>query len=105
MEKCSFCVQRIAEVRISAKNEKRPIHDGEIVPACAQACPTRAITFGDLNDPNSQVRKQHDDPRAYAMLDAELYTKPRLHYLTRVRNPHPALDSSPGGDTDGEHHG
>ncbi|MEZ4655369.1 MAG: 4Fe-4S dicluster domain-containing protein [Candidatus Eisenbacteria bacterium] len=104
MEKCTFCIQRIAQVRIVAKNEKRPIRDGEITTACAQACPTRAITFGDLNDPNSRVRKLHDDPRGYGMLDAELYTKPRLHYLTRVRNPHPELASA-GEPAGGEHHG
>jgi Fe-S-cluster-containing dehydrogenase component len=105
MEKCTFCIQRIAAVRITSKNEKRPIRDGEITPACAQACPTRAIVFGDLNDPNSRVRRMHDDSRAYGMLDFELYTKPRLHYLTRVRNPHPALASSVGEGSGEEHHG
>jgi MoCo/4Fe-4S cofactor protein with predicted Tat translocation signal len=86
MEKCSFCMQRIHEAKIAAKNERREIVDGEITPACAQACPTQAITFGDLNDPHSRVRKQHEDPRGYAML-AELNVKPRLHYLARLRNP------------------
>jgi MoCo/4Fe-4S cofactor protein with predicted Tat translocation signal len=85
MEKCTFCVQRIQAVKIDAKNNTRPILDDEIVPACAQACPSRAITFGDLNDPNSRVSKLHNDSRTYAML-GELNTQPRLKYMARVRN-------------------
>ena len=97
MEKCTFCIQRIERVKIVAKNDKRPIADGEIVPACAQACPTQAIVFGDLADAKSAVRAAHEDRRAYGML-AELNTKPRNAYLTRVKNPHPslALTASPG---------
>jgi molybdopterin-containing oxidoreductase family iron-sulfur binding subunit len=86
MEKCTFCTQRIERVKIQAKNERRPIKDGEIVPACAQACPAEAITFGDLNDESSAVRRQQTDgQRAYGMLE-ELNTRPRLRYLARVRN-------------------
>jgi molybdopterin-containing oxidoreductase family iron-sulfur binding subunit len=85
MEKCTFCVQRINTAKIRAKNERRPLSDGEITPACAQVCPTRAITFGDLNDPSSRVARQHADHRSYAMLE-ETQIKPRTRYLARLRN-------------------
>jgi molybdopterin-containing oxidoreductase family iron-sulfur binding subunit len=86
MEKCTYCVQRIKAVTIPARNEGRPVRDGEIVPACAQTCPTGAIVFGDLNDPESRIRRLHEHPRAYAML-AELNVKPRTRYLAKIRNP------------------
>ena len=57
MEKCSYCIQRIEEIKISAEKEERTIRDGEILTACQQVCPTQAIVFGDLNDPNSKVAK------------------------------------------------
>ena len=85
MEKCTYCVQRIQEVRIGARNDNRPIRDGEIVPACAQTCPTRAIAFGDLNDPTSEVSRLREDKRAYATL-AELNIRPRTQYLARLSN-------------------
>jgi Fe-S-cluster-containing dehydrogenase component/anaerobic selenocysteine-containing dehydrogenase len=85
VEKCSFCIQRIQESKMKAKLENRQLTDGEVLPACAQACPSGAIVFGDLNDENSQVAKLYKDPRNYFLL-AELHTLPSVGYLTRVRN-------------------
>ncbi len=106
MEKCTYCVHRIHETKIDAKNERRSISDGEIQTACQQACPAQAIVFGDLNDPNSAVAKLHADDRAYGML-AELNVKPRTKYLARIRNPHPWLADAPvesAHGTNTEHH-
>ncbi len=75
---------------IAAKNEQRPLRDGEIVSACQQSCPTQAIVFGDLNLKDSAVGQQHQNPRAYGIL-TELMTKPRTLFLARIRNPHPKL--------------
>jgi molybdopterin-containing oxidoreductase family iron-sulfur binding subunit len=86
MEKCTYCVQRIEKVRIAAGNDRRPIRDGEIAPACAQTCPTRAIHFGNLNDPSSEVSRLRDDHRSYATLE-ELNIRPRTRYLARLSNP------------------
>ncbi|HWP65867.1 MAG TPA: TAT-variant-translocated molybdopterin oxidoreductase [Candidatus Limnocylindria bacterium] len=90
MEKCTYCVQRIEEARITAMQEGRTIRDGDIVTACQQACPADAIVFGDLNDPSSKVAAWHRDPRNYSLL-AELGTRPRTTYLGVVRDPNPAL--------------
>jgi molybdopterin-containing oxidoreductase family iron-sulfur binding subunit len=90
MEKCTFCVQRIQNTKIRAKNEKRPIADGEIKTACQQTCPTEAIVFGDLNDQKSEVRRLQNLPRSYALL-GELNNHPRVQYLARVKNPNPEL--------------
>ncbi len=86
MEKCTFCTQRIEAARAEAKKQGRPLRDGDVEPACAQACPTEAIVFGDLNDPGSRVRRLQDHPRAYGVLE-EIGTRPRLKYLARLRNP------------------
>jgi len=94
MEKCTYCVQRIQKAKIKAKNARRPLRDGDIVPACAQTCPTEAIVFGDLNDPASRVSQARADKRSYDLL-AYLNIKPRTSYLARIRNPHPALAASP----------
>ncbi|WP_373651048.1 TAT-variant-translocated molybdopterin oxidoreductase [Schlesneria sp. DSM 10557] len=90
MEKCTYCVQRIQNTRITARNEGRPIGANEVQTACQQACAAQAIVFGDLNNPESNVAKAHNDSRAYAML-SELNIKPRTKYLARIRNPHPWL--------------
>jgi MoCo/4Fe-4S cofactor protein with predicted Tat translocation signal len=93
MEKCTFCVQRIQNVKIKAKNVKRSIEDGEIKTACQQTCPTGAIVFGDLNDGKAEVTALHRLPRSYALL-GELNNKPRVQYLARIKNPNPALATS-----------
>ncbi|HKC41157.1 MAG TPA: molybdopterin-dependent oxidoreductase [Gemmatimonadales bacterium] len=83
MEKCTFCVQRIRGAQNKARLEDRNVRDGEIVPACAQSCPSEAIVFGDLNDRNSEVYKLAGNPRGYHVL-AGLNTKPAVTYLARV---------------------
>jgi molybdopterin-containing oxidoreductase family iron-sulfur binding subunit len=95
MEKCSYCVQRIQEAKIRTEKEGRRIRDGEVITACAQACPTQAIVFGDLNDNNSQVAKSQKLPRNYSMLD-DLNTRPRTTYLGFVRNVNEALGGQRG---------
>jgi MoCo/4Fe-4S cofactor protein with predicted Tat translocation signal len=86
MEKCTYCVQRIESVRHTAQEEMRPIRDGEIITACQAACPAEAIVFGDKNDPNSRVSKLKALPRDYGLL-ADLNTRPRTTYLSKVINP------------------
>jgi molybdopterin-containing oxidoreductase family iron-sulfur binding subunit len=85
VEKCSMCVQRIQEKKLVAKNENRQLEDGEINVACAQACPTKAIVFGDTNDKESRVSKLFDNGRRYQLLE-ELHTLASVGYLTKVRN-------------------
>jgi molybdopterin-containing oxidoreductase family iron-sulfur binding subunit len=92
MEKCSYCVQRINAARIDAERENRRIRDGEVVTACQAACPSGAIVFGDMNDPNSKIAKVKQSERNYGML-TELGTHPRTTYLARITNPN--LDLAP----------
>jgi molybdopterin-containing oxidoreductase family iron-sulfur binding subunit len=90
MEKCSYCIQRIEAVKIEADKENRAIKDGEIVTACQQACPTSAITFGNVNDPGSAVSKAKAKERDYQVL-ADLNFRPRTTYTAGVINPNPEL--------------
>jgi molybdopterin-containing oxidoreductase family iron-sulfur binding subunit len=88
IEKCSMCVQRIQEGKLTAKKERRRPVDGEIITACAQSCPTNAITFGDMNDPESAISKVLEverEGRAFHMLE-EINVRPQVSYLTKVRN-------------------
>jgi len=91
MEKCSYCLQRITRARIEAEKAGRRIRDGEMVTACQAVCPTRAIRFGDLNDPASDVVAAKASPLDYHLLE-ELNTRPRTSYITRVLNPDPELE-------------
>src|SRR5216683_1346630 len=93
MEKCTYCVQRINNARIESEKSNAPIHDGAIVTACEQACPTEAIVFGNANDPNSRVAKLKAQQRNYTIL-GELNARPRTTYLAAVRNPNPELESA-----------
>lgn len=84
MEKCTFCVQRIQEGKDRAKDENRPVRDGEVTPACAQTCPTRALTFGNLQDPASRVSRHSHDSRGYKVFES-LNTRSAITYLKKVR--------------------
>jgi Fe-S-cluster-containing dehydrogenase component len=86
MEKCTFCVQRIRNGVQVARDEGRPLRDGEIEPACAVACPADAIVFGDLTDPESQVSKLSQSNRGFMVLQA-LGTRPAITYMAELRNP------------------
>lgn len=88
MEKCSMCVQRIQSGKLAAKIESRRPVDGEIETACSSSCPSDAITFGDMNDPESRITKLLSDTnkeRAYHLLE-EINVKPSVSYLSKIRN-------------------
>jgi Fe-S-cluster-containing dehydrogenase component len=93
MEKCSFCLQRIAEARIVADRENRPV--GEVVTACQAACPTQAFTFGNMADQGSEVAKRKQSPLDYALLAGQ-NTRPRVTYEARIRNPNPTIEGGSG---------
>jgi len=83
MEKCTFCVQRIRGAQHDARREGRAVADGEIVPACQQTCPTNAITFGNVKDPNAQATQRSLSPRGYRVLE-ETNTQSAIVYLKKV---------------------
>jgi len=85
MEKCSMCVQRIQSGKLNAKMKGEPVQDGSVVTACAEACPTNAITFGDLNDTKSKIASDVGDDRTYHAL-AEIGIKPNVSYKVKIRN-------------------
>jgi len=95
MEKCTFCVQRIQEAKIAVKVAVRDSGDVRIpanafTTACAQACPADAITFGDINNPESTVSKLRESERGYRLLEY-LNVGSRVTYLARIRNPNPKM--------------
>jgi molybdopterin-containing oxidoreductase family iron-sulfur binding subunit len=93
MEKCTFCIQRIAVGRIEAENDGRKVRDGEIVTACQATCPSDAIVFGNINDPESRVTRLKRLQVNYSLL-AELNTRPRVTYLAAIRNPNPEIEEA-----------
>jgi MoCo/4Fe-4S cofactor protein with predicted Tat translocation signal len=103
MEKCTYCTQRISAARIEAKRKGRIVAEGEVLTACQQVCPTKAIVFGDINDPASEVARRRKSPLHYGML-VELNTRPRTTYLARVTNPNPELEPA-GHPAAPAHHG
>jgi molybdopterin-containing oxidoreductase family iron-sulfur binding subunit len=91
MEKCTYCVQRINAAKIDSERENRKVRDGEIQTACQATCPTEAIIFGNINDPNSRVARMKAEKLNYGML-ADLNTRPRTTYLANLRNPNPEME-------------
>ncbi|MCB9365788.1 MAG: 4Fe-4S dicluster domain-containing protein [Calditrichaeota bacterium] len=108
MEKCTFCQQRIREGKERAKEFNRPVADQDVKTACQQSCPTNAITFGNTNNPDSQVSHMNKDPRAYTVI-AEVNTRPQVTYFSKLRNRparHGDVQGGHGGEqqNDGGHH-
>ena len=82
MEKCTFCIQRIHKGEDKAKDEGRPVRDGDVTPACVQTCQTKAMYFGNIADPESEVSRLSKSNRATRLLE-DLGTKPRVIYLNK----------------------
>jgi MoCo/4Fe-4S cofactor protein with predicted Tat translocation signal len=91
MEKCTYCVQRINYAKIESEKQNRKVRDGEIQPACQATCPTEAIVFGNINDPNARVSKMKAEKLNYGLM-ADLNTRPRTSYLATLRNPNPEIE-------------
>jgi molybdopterin-containing oxidoreductase family iron-sulfur binding subunit len=112
IEKCSFCVQRLEEAKIAHKvktkgTDQVKLPTDTVKSACMQVCPTGAIAFGDISDPESKVAKAKADPRNYSLL-MYLNILPRVTYLARLKNPNPAMpDATHVGEFNvgGKHHG
>jgi len=103
MEKCTFCIQRIRTAKDTAKDDnRRRVADGEVSPACGSSCPTGAITFGDLNDPNSEVSKLAKSPRRYRLLE-DRNAAPSVIYLKRVEDHGKLMRPAKGIHIDGSH--
>jgi Fe-S-cluster-containing dehydrogenase component len=100
MEKCTFCIQRIRGAQHQSKLSGQPLRDGDVVPACAQACPSGALSFGDVKDPNAEVVRWKSNHRGYHMLEMT-NVKPAVTYLAKVLHREPAAHDAPAGA--GEH--
>lgn len=85
MEKCSMCLQMTQKVKLDAKRERRKVRDEDVQTACSTVCPTNALVFGDVNDPNSEIKKKKEEPTQYDLLEA-LNTDPSVFYQTKIRN-------------------
>jgi molybdopterin-containing oxidoreductase family iron-sulfur binding subunit len=91
IEKCSYCVQRIQMAKSKAKQSGRhELRDGEVVVACQQACASKSIIFGDVNNPKSEISQRYRADRSYGLL-AEIGTRPRTRFLGKIRNPNPDM--------------
>jgi molybdopterin-containing oxidoreductase family iron-sulfur binding subunit len=104
MEKCTYCTQRIQRAKINTRNAGEDVKDGDILTACQQACPTRAIVFGNLKEKTAEVTELQKNPRAYDCL-GELNTRPRTRYLAKLRNPGDEGTGHGGGGHGAEGHG
>jgi molybdopterin-containing oxidoreductase family iron-sulfur binding subunit len=93
MEKCTYCIQRTNQAKIDVEVKQLPLSEVGLQTACQQVCPSQAIQFGDLNDPEARVTKWKDSDLDYGIL-TELGTRPRTTYLRRVSNPNPELARS-----------
>ena len=92
IEKCSFCIQRIQEGKLNAKKEQRALTDHDVKTACQSACPTGAITFGDMNNENGNLSKKLKNPLNYIVLE-EINVKSAVTYTMKVNNRDESLDA------------